>query len=84
MAICILINQDGTFSPSSATPEQCTGYLMVTPQEFNSFYSAANFFVPLTMGQGAVIGGAILTVWAAAHGFRLLSGMLSTSTGDSE
>ncbi|MCD4486315.1 hypothetical protein LQR31_17725 [Chromobacterium vaccinii] len=84
MSICIVINQDGSFSPSSATPEQCTGYLMVTPQEFNNFTSAANFFVPLTMGQGALIGSAILTVWACAHGFRLLGRMLSTSTGDSE
>ncbi|UTH73570.1 hypothetical protein [Chromobacterium sp. IIBBL 290-4] len=84
MAICVVVNADGTMTPSNASPDQCTGYLMVTPQEFNSFTSANSFFIPLTIEQGALIGAAILTVWATAFGFRVVSRMLSTATGDSE
>ncbi|WP_152681897.1 hypothetical protein [Chromobacterium subtsugae] len=84
MALCVVVNQDGSLSTSPASPDQCAGYLLVTAEEFNSFNSAANFFIPLTMEQGALIGVAILTVWACAFGFRQLRRLLSTSTGDSE
>lgn len=72
MAQCVVISE-GQVVEATGTAETCTGFLLMTREEFAAAQGA---FVPLTIAEGATIGGAILAVWAVAFSLRLLRKLL--------
>jgi hypothetical protein len=62
------------------TPATCTGYILLTPEEFSSLQEP--FFLPLTIPQAATIATAILALWSLAFVWRQLGGFLSPSSSE--
>lgn len=73
----------GQLQQSAADLASCTGYLLLTPQEFSSTQSP--FFVPLSMTDGFLLSAAIGGLWGLAWLFRLIGKFMddmSTTQGD--
>jgi len=60
---------DGVPTATGDAVASCAGYVLLTPDEFEQ---SQGLFQPLTAGEGAAIGAAILLAWAIAYGFRVL------------
>lgn len=67
---------NGVLQQSAADLASCTGYLLLTPQEYSDLQSP--FFVPLTLTQGFAISTAIAGVWALAWVFRTVGNSMSS------
>ena len=65
-------------APADQTPATCTGYILLTPEEFSSLQEP--FFLPLTIPQAVTIATAILALWSLAFVWRHLWGFLSPSS----
>lgn len=65
-------------APADQTPATCTGYILLTPNEFSSLQEP--FFLPLTIPQAVTIATAILALWSLAFVWRRLGGFLSPSS----
>jgi len=68
MAVCVEFDVNGNLvaaDPQPATFETCTLVVLSGPEH------AANPFV-LTVEEGGLIGGAIMLLWGAAFGLRML------------
>lgn len=65
MAQCVVIDGGGAIVPSASEP--CSGFLMLSPSEFLNL-SNNPFF--LSAEDGALVGAAVVAVWATAYAFR--------------
>ena len=75
MAQCVeFVN--GVLQQSPADLASCTGYLLLTPQEFSATQSP--FFVPLSMTDGVLIASAMGALWGLAWLLRYLGSYLSS------
>lgn len=82
MASCAKPDASGYLQLTTDAPQSCTGYLVVTPDEYQSL--AASPWVPLTMEEGVIISTAILALWALAFVFRALRAQLQSSQHSGE
>lgn len=81
MAQCVVISE-GQVVEATGTVETCTGFLLMTRDEFVQSQGA---MVPLSIEEGATIGAAVMAVWAVAFALRLLRKLLDdVATAPSE
>lgn len=67
MALCVQ-NIGGQLVPTADDASSCTGYLLVTRDE----WALSHLLPPMTVSDGAVIGSSILLAWATAFGIRAI------------
>jgi len=65
MAQCVQL-VSGQLQLDSAPASSCTGYLMLTADEVTLLHALP----PLSVSDGALIGGAVLGLWGLAFIFR--------------
>lgn len=76
MAQCtVIVNVSGSevLAPAAAASEPCTSLVVLTPAEYEAL--SHNPF-NLTPEDGALVAGAVVSVWAMAWAFRALYGVL--------
>ncbi len=72
MALCVqLVN--GQLVPTADAASACTGYLLVTRDE----WALSHLLPPMTVSDGAIVGSSILLAWATAFGLRAAARVLS-------
>ena len=81
MSLCLIPDASGALAVTVDAPQQCAGYLALTPSEYAA--ATSSVFPPLTLEQGATIALAVGSLWALAFLFRALKNSLSNQTGDS-
>lgn len=81
MSQCVFLQPDGTVIATPASPSECTGYVLLTREEYSNVMNP--FFQHLDMVQGVKIGGAIVAVWVLAFCFRSIGGVFHDNSGDS-
>lgn len=69
MTQCIVIDPAASDVLRASSADPCTGFVALTPVEYASL---ADVPWHLTPAEGLELGGAILAVWGAAWGIRLL------------
>lgn len=74
MAICVQF-VSGQLQQIQGDALACDGYLLVTKDE----WALSHSLPPLSMADGAMIGAAIMMVWAAAWVFRPLGRVIDIS-----
>lgn len=82
MGQCIHILSDGTVQVTAQAPSECTGYVLLTREEYQEAINP--LFQPLSMESGMTIVIAIASLWSIAFIIRLLRGMLINQSGDYE
>lgn len=65
MALCVQ-NVAGQLQPTADDANSCTGYLLVTRDE----WALSHLLPPLSVSDGAVIGSSILLAWGTAFAIR--------------
>ncbi|NYI00231.1 phage coat protein [Cupriavidus plantarum] len=65
MALCVQ-NVNGQLVPTADPASSCTGYLLVTRDE----WTLSHLLPPMSVSDGAMVGGSILLAWATAFVFR--------------
>lgn len=80
MATCTTLDVNNYVVATTTPPEQCTGYLLVTYEEYSGLF---NDLWQLSPEQGAEIAGHILMVLAIAWVFREVARFLKSSDGES-
>lgn len=77
MALCVQL-VSGALQPTGDDASACTGYLLVTRDE----WTLLHVLPPLTASEGALIGGSILGVWALAFVLRAAARLLTQREED--
>ncbi|PTU65951.1 phage coat protein [Chromobacterium sp. Panama] len=80
MASCVLVKPDNSLIATADNVQSCNGYLLLSPQEVAVLQPA---FVPLSVGEGALISGAILALWSLAWLYGAISRFLQSNQGES-
>jgi hypothetical protein len=71
----VVADVNGVLSIDPAPPSSCTGFLILSVEEYDAF-SAASWWNGLTLDDGAAISGAILAVWAVGWAIRQVARVL--------
>lgn len=79
MAICVQF-VSGQLQQIQGDALGCDGYLLVTKDE----WALSHSLPPLSMADGAMIGVAIMTVWATAWVFRPMGRVIEGSSSERE
>lgn len=79
MAICVQV-VNGQVQQIQGDALDCAGYLLVTKDE----WALSHSLPPLSLQDGAMIGLAIISVWAMAWVFRPLGRVIETGAFDRE
>jgi hypothetical protein len=71
MAQCVVLNADGTLTPTGETVDQCTGYVLVSGSEYGVYQVVQNAFSAPTPDQatGWFFGcwGSVMVMFIAAR-----------------
>lgn len=71
MALCVQ-NVSGQLVPTADPASSCSGYLLVTRDE----WALSRLLPPMTVSDGAMVGSSILLAWATAFGIRQIARVL--------
>ncbi|OQS30914.1 hypothetical protein B0T40_24080 [Chromobacterium haemolyticum] len=80
MASCVLVKPDNSLIATADSVQSCNGYLLLSPQEVAALQPA---FVPLSVGEGVLVSGAILGLWSLAWLYGAISRFLQSNQGES-
>lgn len=70
MALCVVMNSDGTLSPTGQAVDECTGYVMVSSSEYGVYGVMQNAFAAPSPVQAS---GWFFGCWGAVMVFYLVS-----------
>lgn len=79
MSVCVVQQPDGSLIATTDSPQSCQGYLMLSPQEVAALQP---MFPPLSLADGCLISGAILSVWGLAWLYTAIGNFTSSSQGE--
>lgn len=74
MALCFVVNPDGTVTPTAEAPAQCSGYVALSAAEYQQVGVFAEVFTPPTTEQAA-------QVFVAAFGLVLVCNVAAYLVG---
>lgn len=80
MSQCVQLGPNNTLIFTSDVPQTCNGFLLLTPAEVAALQPA---FVPLSVGEGVLVSGAILALWSLAWLYGAISRFLQSNQGES-
>jgi len=75
MAQCVAVDGSGFVVAASAPPAECTSFVLLNPLEYGLWINSP---LNLSLEDGAVLGGAIVGIWAAAFAWRAAIRALDT------
>ena len=78
MAQCVVLNADGTLSPTGQTVDQCTGYVLVSGSEYGVYQTLQSALAVPTVDQAQqwfiTCWGAVVVIYISA---RLVGAVVS-------